>query len=150
MDLNIKNNSTTTYVPVVELNVVRISSTSGTVRVRNADNGRNGSSLANAALFGYSNQLGSDQIFSGSEVSGSRSLEFTDSASELFTFDVAVTAYQSTGGASGTWNPEGGSTGGGSASGAPPAGPSTPLTTLTRVLRITANPLTRLVTVSLL
>jgi hypothetical protein len=148
LDLNIKNNSTNAYVPVVELNVVRISSPSGTVRVRNADNGQDGTSLANAALFGYSSQLGSDQIFSGAEVSGSRSLEFTDSVAELFTFDVVVTAYQSTGG-TGTWNP-GDETSGGSANGAPPKGPSTPLTSLTRVLRVTVNPLTKLVTVSLL
>ncbi|HEV2915638.1 MAG TPA: S8 family serine peptidase, partial [Pyrinomonadaceae bacterium] len=38
LDLNIRNNSNNTYVPLVELNVVRITSNSGTVSVRNAEN----------------------------------------------------------------------------------------------------------------
>lgn len=149
LDLNVRNNSTATYLPIVDLNVVRISSTSGTVRVRNADNGGNGTSLTNAALFGYSNQLGVDQIFSPAEVSSSRTLEFNDNASELFTFDVVVTAYQSIGGTGGAGAPGSGS-GGGSTGGTSQSGTSTPLTTLTRVMRITANPLTGIVSASLL
>jgi subtilisin family serine protease len=37
LDLNIKNNSTNSYVPLVELRVVGVNSTSGTVSVKNAD-----------------------------------------------------------------------------------------------------------------
>jgi minor extracellular serine protease Vpr len=39
LDLNMTNNSTNSYVPLVELNVIKITSGSGTVSVKNADNG---------------------------------------------------------------------------------------------------------------
>jgi subtilisin family serine protease len=149
LDLDIRNNSSDTYVPHVDLNIVRINSASGTVSTRNADNGGNGRSVATAALFGYSNLLGSDQEFSPAERSGARSLEFNDPAAELFSFDVAVTAYQrgsggAAAGGSGGGSGEGASAGGGS-------GTSGPLSQLqTRVLRITCNPPTRIVTASLL
>jgi len=146
LDLNIKNNSSSAYVPVVDLNIVRIGSTSGTVSVRNADNGGNGRSVSTAALFGYSSSLGSDQIFSAGEITGSRSLEFNDSASELFTFDVVVTAYQQTGGSSVPSGATGASATGGSTSG---SGGNT-LLPLNRLMRISVNPLTRVVSATLL
>ncbi len=147
MDLNIKNNSTETYVPIVELNVVKITSASGTVSVKNAENGGNGKTSSSPALFGYSNALGTDQRFSPAEITGNRSLEFNDSAAEMFSFDVNVTAYQagSGGGAGGSGAPEGGG------SAAPPSGGSgSGLQSLTKVLRITVNPLTKSVTAKLL
>ena len=84
LDLNIKNNSTQTYVPLVELNVVRITSTSGTVSVKNADNSGNGKSASSAALFGYSNLLGADQEFAAGEITGNRTLQFNDCGGGTF------------------------------------------------------------------
>ena len=146
LDLAMTNNSTQTYVPLVDLNVVGISSASGTVKVINADNGKDGKSLANAALFSYSQKLGSDQQFSPSEVTGTRTFRFQDSASELFTFDAVVTAYVSTGGAAGS---SAAPTGGTAPTGSSGSDPTALLTQLTAVLRFTANPLTNTVTVQL-
>ncbi|HEX8888471.1 MAG TPA: S8 family serine peptidase [Pyrinomonadaceae bacterium] len=146
LDLNIKNNSTNTYVPLVELNVVKVTSTSGTVSVKNADNAGDGKSGATAALFGYSNLLGIDQQFTPAEITGNRTLQFNDSAAEMFSFDVQVTAYQSgSSGAGGTMAPSGGTSagGGGGTSG-------TSLLPLTKVMHITVNPLTKSVTTKLL
>jgi hypothetical protein len=146
MDLNIKNNSANSYVPLVELKVVGISSASGTVTVKNADNGGNGKSVATAALFGYSNLLGSDQQFSAAEVTGTRNLEFNDSAAEMFSFDVNVTAFEQVGGAGAGAGaaPQGGASASGSGSS------EGSLLPLTKTLRITVNPLTKSVTAKLL
>ncbi|HUE83182.1 MAG TPA: S8 family serine peptidase, partial [Pyrinomonadaceae bacterium] len=147
MNLNLTNNSTSSYVPRVDLNVVGITSASGTVSVRNADNGGNGTSSASPALFGYSNLLGADETFSPAETTGSRTLEFNDTAAEMFTFDIAVTAYQQTGGGGGAG--AGGS--GGEATGSAGDGTSgSSLQSLTRLLRITVNPLTKTVSAKLL
>jgi hypothetical protein len=147
LDLNITNNGTSTYVPLVELYVVGITSASGTVNVRNADNGGNGRSLNTAALFGYSNLLGSDEQFTPAEVSGKRMLQFNDPAAELFSFDVVVTAFQSNGSGggegAGAQAPAAGGTGTQGGSG------SSPLAIL-KVMRITVNPLTKTVTAKLL
>ena len=78
LDLNVKNNSTSAYVPLVELNVVKITSGSGTVSVKNADNAGNGKTATSPALFGYSNLLGADQQFAPAEITGIRTLEFND------------------------------------------------------------------------
>jgi hypothetical protein len=147
LDLSIRNKSASTYFPIVDLNVVSIKTNSGldTVSVKNAENGGNGKSAATAALFGYSNLLGSDQLFSGGETTSGRTLEFNDSAAEMFTFNVVVTAFQ--GGA-------GASPAGGSGAGASPTGGSSPsapsLQSVTKVLSITVNPLTKTVTAKLL
>src|ERR1051325_3892410 len=84
LDLNFKNISASNYVPLVEANVVGISSTSGTVSVKNADNGADGKSAATAALYRYSNLLGADQVFTTGETTGNRSLEFNDPSAEMF------------------------------------------------------------------
>jgi subtilisin family serine protease len=147
LDLNVKNNSTSTYVPLVELSVVRVTSTSGTVSVKNADNNGDGKSAQTAALFGYSNLLGADQQFAPAETTGNRSLEFNDSAAEMFSFDVVVTAYErGSGGASASG---GGESGAGSAGGSS-SGSGASLQSLTKVMRITVNPLTRSVVAKLL
>lgn len=147
LDLNIKNNSTQTYVPQVELSVVRITSTSGTVSVKNADNSGNGKSASSAALFGYSNLLGADQEFSAGEITGNRTLQFNDPAAELFSFDVSVTAFERGVGTSAS-----SATGGGGSSGAggSQTGSGTSLQSLTKVMRITVNPLTKSVSAKLL
>ena len=58
------------YLPLVEFKIVKIKSGSGTVEVINADNGGNGTHPQNAALFDYSDQLGSDSIFNVAETTG--------------------------------------------------------------------------------
>ena len=146
MDLNIKNNSTSTYIPLVELNIIRINSASGTVSVKNAENGGNGKTASSPALFGYSNLLGTDEEFAAAEITGSHSLEFNDSAAEMFSFDVNVTAYEpgASGGDGGAAAPDGGGAGAGSGSS------GSGLQSLTKVMRITVNPLTKSVTAKLL
>jgi subtilisin family serine protease len=144
LDLNLLNQSGNTYVPLAEFKIVSITSGSGTVTVINSDNGGNGTSLAAAALFDYSHQLGSDELFSPNEVTGNRTIRFQDNASELFTFSAIVTAYQQVGGgSSGSSSPSGG----GAQSGT--SGSGTSLAGLTSLMRFTANPLTKTVTVQL-
>ena len=147
-DVSLVNNSTQAYVPFVDFNVIGINSASGTVHVINADNGQTGTAQANAALFSFTQSLGSDQIFSPAETTSARTVKFQDSASEMFTWDVQVTAYVSSGGKS-------------SSSSSAPSGASQPsssggitgslpLTKITAVMRFTANPLTRTVTSQLI
>jgi subtilisin family serine protease len=140
LNLDLTNTSSSDYYPLVELKIVKISSTSGTVSVINADNGGNGTSTANGALFGYSNLLGSDEIFTAAEKTGARTIQFRDSASELFTFDAVVTAYQRKGapGSLSNSEPGGGST--------PSDDPGSGLPDLTSLVRFSVNPLTRVVT----
>jgi hypothetical protein len=148
LDLNFKNISSTNYVPLVEANVVRIASTSGTVSVKNAENGGDGKSATTAALFSYSNLLGADQEFAANEITGNRTLQFNDTAAELFSFDVSVTAFER--GASSS-NSSSATGGGGSAGGTGGStGSGTSVQSLTRVMRITVNPLTRAVSAKLL
>lgn len=83
---------------------------------------------------------------SPAEVTANRTLQFNDSASEMFSFDVNVTAYLSTAGGSGGGSaaPAGAGSSGGSLSG------STSLLPLTKVMRITVNPLTKQVSTKML
>lgn len=149
LDIDLTNNATSTYVPLVEFNIVRVTSTSGTVSVINAENGGNGTSAGTAALFSYSNLLGTDQVFAPAEKTGKRTIQFRDNASEMFSFDAVVTAYQ---------NGSGGAAAGGGAegTGAPAAGGSGSgsntlgLPTIPKVMRFTVNPLTKAVTAKLL
>src|SRR5262249_20779975 len=78
IDYTLMNNSTQTYLPNVDMNIISISSGSGTVRVNNADNGGNGTSLANAALFRFNQQLGPDQQFIPSQQTSARPALFQD------------------------------------------------------------------------
>ncbi len=145
LNLDITNASSSAYYPLVELRIVKISSTSGTVSVLNADNGLNGTNSSNGALFGYSSLLGIDETFSGGETTAARTIQFRDAASELFTFDAVVTAYQRKG--SSPYG-SGGNTGGGSTP--PDSSSSTLLPDLSSLVRFTVNPLTRVVTTQLL
>jgi subtilisin family serine protease len=147
MDIDLTNNSTSTYVPLVEFNVVRITSASGTVQVINSENNGNGTSAQTAALFSYSNLLGTDQVFAPAEKTGKRTLQFRDNASEMFSFDAVVTAYQN--------GSAGAGSGGGEGAGAPAAGESSSggilgLPAIPKVMRFTVNPLTKAVTAKLL
>ncbi|HEV2914235.1 MAG TPA: hypothetical protein VGX92_13240, partial [Pyrinomonadaceae bacterium] len=148
LDLNIRNNSNNTYVPLVELNVVRITSNSGTVSVRNAENAADGKTAATAALFSYSSLLGSDQLFSPAEATSARTLQFNDTTAEMFSFDVQVTAFQNGAtAAQGGASAPSGSSGGGAGN---PSNPLNSVPSLNGVMRITVNPLTRSVTAKLL
>jgi hypothetical protein len=142
LDLNMTNATAGAFLPRVELRVVGVSSGSGTVRVSNADNGGAGSP-ASPALFDYTNSLGSDQTFTAGETTSARTLRFSDPRAELFTYDLQVTAYQRASGGGGAAAPAGGasSAGGGSTSQSGLAPKS--------LLRVTANPLTKSVSVKL-
>jgi subtilisin family serine protease len=144
LNLDLTNTSSSTYYPLVELNIVKINSTSGTISVINADNSGGGTNTATGALFGYSNLLGSDETFSAGEKTGSRTIRFRDNAAELFSFDVVVTAYQRQG------NPGSTNNGNTPAGSPPPASSGSTLPDLTRAVRFTVNPLTRVVTTQLL
>jgi len=149
LDLNITNQSSSNYVPYVKMNVIGITSGSGTVRVTNAEKGGSGISPSNPALFDYTSQLGSDQVFSAGETTGARTLRFADSTSELFQFDVDVTAYlanSSSGGGSAAP-----AAGGGTGTQTPSSSlPGIHLLSVKRVMRISVNPLTRSVTSQLI
>ncbi len=147
MDIDLTNNATSTYVPLVEFNIVRITSTSGTVQVINAENTGNGTSAASAALFSYSTLLGADQFFAPAEKTGKRTIQFRDNASEMFSFDAVITAYQNGSGANPTV--EGAGSGAG-ATGGQTGGNILGLPTIPKVMRFTVNPLTKAVTAKLL
>jgi hypothetical protein len=147
LDLDLANNSTSTYVPLVEFNIVRVTSTSGAVQVINSENGGNGRSVETAALFGYSNLLGADQSFTPAEKTGKRTLQFRDTTGEMFSFDAVVTAYQNgSGGAAAA----GGGTSGSQAAGGAGGGSTLGLPTIPKVMRFTINPLTKSVVAKLL
>ncbi|MGX5175166.1 S8 family serine peptidase [Aliikangiella sp. IMCC44653] len=93
LDLALLNKSNTDYVPLMEMKVFKVKSSTGTVKVLNADHGGDGRGK-NGAFFSYSNSLGDDQVFSAGETSAVRTLKFDDTAHELFTFRVKVTAYK--------------------------------------------------------
>ena len=147
IDVTLLNKGTQTYLPLVDMNVVGISSASGTVVITNADNQKNGTSVTNAALFGYSQKIGADEIFSPQELTGKRTITFSNSASEMFTFQVLVTAYQGSPGSSS-------STGGGSGGASQQSSSTVPglpnlLTSGKSVLQFTVNPLTNSIAVQL-
>jgi len=148
-DLSLINNSAQAYVPFVDFNIIAVNSASGNVCVINSDNGGSGKGAANAALFSFSEKLGDDQFFSPAETSASRTVRFQDSAAEMFSWDVQVTAYVGTG-----TSPGSSSSSSSGSNPPPPAGGGTggllPLTKLTAVMRFTANPLTRTVTKQLI
>jgi subtilisin family serine protease len=150
LDLTMTNNSASTnYVPFVRLNVINVSSPSGTVRANNADNGGSGLGTSNPALFDYSNRLGSDQLFSAAETTDARTLRFQDSTSEMFQFDVNATAFlnSSNGGGGSQSSQSSGSSGGGGNQG-PLSVPGINLLTAKRI-HFTVNPLTKAVTAQL-
>jgi hypothetical protein len=131
---------------LVDFNVVGLSSPG--VRVLNADNGRGGTSLSDAALFGFSQKLGSDQAFSPNETTGTRTIRFQNNAGAMFSWDVLVTAYVGTGGSSGSSASASAASQSPSSGGSDP-GSLLPLTKVKAVMRFTANPLTKTVTAQL-
>jgi minor extracellular serine protease Vpr len=146
LNLDLTNNSSSTYYPLLEVRVIKINSASGTVTVANSENGGNGTTDATSALFSYSNLIGSDESFTTGEKSGARTIKFNDAASEMFSFDAIVTAYQRQGMAP-NGATDGNQPGGGTSN---PSQPTSPIPNLTGLLRFTVNPLTRSVTARLI
>ena len=142
LDQTLTNSSSNAYVPHVEFKVVGITSASGTVKAANADNGGDGKSAATAALYDYSRSLGADEVFAAGETTAARTLRFSDPRAELFSFDAVVTAYRGlvVAGA-GTASAGGG--------GAETPVSSDPLKGATALMRFTASPLTKTVSVKL-
>jgi len=131
----------------VSFNVIGLSAPG--VKVLNADRGGDGTSLANAAFFDYSQTLGADQQFTPAEKTGARTLRFQDSAGVMFTCDVLVTAYLPTGGSSSSSSSSSSSGGSQSSGGGGPTG-LLPLNKIAAVMRFTINPLTKTVTSQLI
>lgn len=147
LDLRLTNQANQDFVPLVELDIVRIDSASGTVEVINADNGGSGTSRQDPALFDYSHQLGTDDVFSVGEATGPRTMRFRDEAAELFTFDVVVTAFKLVDDSAGSGDA---STDGDGDSAAGSSGDDDELEDATSLLRFTVNPLTGSVEVDLI
>lgn len=147
-DFNLVNNTTNTYVPYVDANVIGISTPN--VRVINADNGGSGTSSSSPALFQFSSKLGSDQLFSPNEATDVRTVRFQDTQAVMFTWDVQVTAYVQNGAQPGSSQQSSSTSGGqsGSSGGLPAV--NLPLTKISAVMRFTANPLTKTVTSQLI
>lgn len=143
LDLALTSKSSSVYVPLVDAQIINIQSPSGEVHVTNADNGGDGRPHMIPAAFSYSNKLGADEAFTPGETTGTRTLQFADPASELFTFDVIVYAHQGTGPVE---------VAGGSASGTSAAANTAPphSTSPLQLLRFTVDARLRLVTVKLL
>jgi minor extracellular serine protease Vpr len=93
LDLSITNTSDSHYVPTMEMQVANIVSNSGTVKLINADSGGDGMG-ENRGMFDYSQSMGSDEVFTANETSDVRTLEFSNAASEMFSYDLTVTAHE--------------------------------------------------------
>jgi minor extracellular serine protease Vpr len=144
--VNLTNKSTQTYVPYVDFYIIHLTSTSGTVKVKNADNHNTGLDASSPAQFSFTDQLGSDQLFSPNETTGTRTVEFYNNG-EMASWDVLITAYVGTGSSSGSSSSS-------NQSSSPSSGNSTtgilPLTQIKAVMRFTYNPLTRTITKQLI
>jgi hypothetical protein len=144
-NLVIKNASTQSIFVPLRAEVAQLSSTSGRVSVKNADNNQTGVN----ALWDYSTYVGADNILSAGELSALRTLKFNNPGNEAFTvtFNVIgnLTNPYATGGSSGS-----GSSGGGGDAGAAGASVVTGATaTLTNMaFQVTYNPLLNKLTVT--
>lgn len=121
-DQILRNASTNTSVfSPMRFLITSISSQSGNVRVKNADDGGNG--VSSPATFDYTSQVGADQQLSPGESTASRRLQFNNPASEMFQFTVVVRGHlPDAAGASSGGDASGGADGGGGASGASSGG----------------------------
>ena len=149
-DQFLRNASSTSVFAPMSFTITSISSGSGTVRVKNADNGGNG--VSTPATFDYTPQVGSDQELAPGENTASRRLQFNNPASEMFTITVVITGHlpdpsgAASGGSGASAGTSGGEGGGSSGSGTT-SGLSLPAP---KVLQITFNPLTKSVTTKVL
>jgi subtilisin family serine protease len=130
LDLSITNTSDSNYVPTMELQVFNIQSQSGTVTLINADSGGDGMG-ENRGMFDYTQSMGSDEVFTANETSDVRTLEFSNAASEMFSYDLTVTAHEQNSSSSTS-----------SSSAAGQEEDASQPTLEEQVLRVTINPLT--------
>lgn len=144
-NLIIKNNSTQTiYVPLRSV-VAQLTSSSGRVSVRNADN--SGSGIG--ALWDFSASVGGDNLLSASEISAARTLKFNNPNNEPFTISFDVIGNLPYTGPS-CCSPGGGSSGGGSgaSSTSSTAGSSPSISGATNLIyQLTYNPVLNSITV---
>jgi hypothetical protein len=137
--------------------VTSVTSRSGNVRVKNADDGADGVSAP--AMFDYTALLGSDQSLVPGETSSARQLQFTNPAAEMFEFRAVVRGHirDEAGAESSAGASSGGADSGGESSGTSGSGGTTTTgtqlgsvtKTVTATLRFVVNPLTRTVSISL-
>jgi hypothetical protein len=147
-DQTLRNTSsgTSVFAPL-KFVITSISSSSGTVRVKNADDGGNG--VSSPATFDYTSQAGSDQQLAPGEISASRRLQFNNPASEMFTFTVVVKGHMPDPAGAPSGGAGGESSGSSSESGTSGSSTNSGFS-LPRVMQITVNPLTKSVTAKLL
>jgi subtilisin family serine protease len=147
----LKNESSTVFYPTTRLEILSVESSGNSVRVANADNGRDG--VTGVARFDYSQLVGPD--FQPGEETATRGLRFKNPNTVLFTFTARVIANVPAAGGSTSTATAAGSTGdtsggstGGTSSGGGTAGTEGTLAAGTNLLKFTVNPLTKTVTVS--
>ena len=146
-DQVLRNTSSTSVFAPMKLMITSVSSASGNVRVRNADDGGNGVSAP--ATFDYTSQVGADQQLAGGETTAARRIQFNNPASEMFQFTVIVRGHlpDSAGAATGGGTSTGDGTGAGASDGTSGStsgsGTSTGSGTISGVLRFVVNPLTK-------
>ncbi len=146
----LRNQSSTVFYPAARLEVVSVESSGNTVRVANADNGGNG--VTTVAAFDYSQLVGAD--LQPNEETATRGLKFNNPNTVLFTFTARVIASVPAGGGAGTTSTGGSGDPNSGPSGVPASGSGTTgtggtlLTTTTKLLKFTVNPLTKTVSVS--
>src|SRR6266404_5491938 len=85
-NLTMKNTSTQAIFTPLRVEVAQLTSASGRVKVNNADNNQTGV----GANWDYSSSVGTDNILSAGEVSGARTLKFTNPSNESFTVTFNV------------------------------------------------------------
>ena len=107
-DQTLRNASSTSVFAPMKMIITSVSSGSGNVRVKNADDGGNGVSAP--ATFDYTSQVGADQELGTGESTAVRRIQFNNPASEMFQFTVIVKGHLP--------DSSGAATGGGTSSGA--------------------------------
>ena len=149
-DQILRNTSSTSVFAPMKMIITSVSSGSGNVRVKNADDGGNG--VSTPAAFDYTSQVITDQQLRTGESTASRRIQFNNPASEMFQFTVIVRGHLpdsssaatggGTAGGDGTGAGDSGDTSGsGSTSG---SGTSTDSGLISGVrLRFLVNPLTK-------
>ncbi len=117
-DQILRNTSSTSVFSPMRMIITSVTSGSGNVRVKNADDAGNGVSAP--ATFDFTSQVGPDQQLATGESTAARRIQFNNPASEMFQFTVVVRGHlpDSAGAATG------GETSGGEGTGAGASGTS--------------------------
>lgn len=147
-NLAIKNTSTQTIFVPLRAEVAQLSSPSGRVAVKNADNAQTGL----GALWEYGSYVGGDNMLSASELSGARALKFSNPNNEAFTVTFNVIGNLARSGSSSSSSAGGSSSSSsGQTDGSSPPGSATPSgaagTATSMVFKVLYNPLLNTLTV---